>query len=79
MEQIGRANYRVSHFYDATPPGRILRVTYQCPLCGATLGLKGHEIHPDGSVTPAVLCPYCDFNDMIKLEGWKHERPKVQN
>ena len=70
MEQIDRENYRVMHMHDADPPYRSIRVTYQCPLCGGTLGLKGHSIGANGAVTPPVLCPYCDFNDDITLVGW---------
>ena len=78
MEQIERDHYRAMHIMDADPPFRVIRVTYQCPLCGITLGLKGHKINPSGVVEPEVLCPYCDFNDTIRLMGWKEATPIVQ-
>ena len=34
--------------------------------------LLDHEIAPDGTVTPSVVCPEdgCEFHDYLKLEGW---------
>lgn len=31
-----------------------------------------HEIAPDGSASPSLLCPVeaCGFHDMVRLEGW---------
>lgn len=47
-----------------------------CPRCGYRAGLghgTNHEIAPDGTVSPSVVCdtPSCSFHEYIKLEGWK--------
>jgi hypothetical protein len=42
----------------------------RCP-CGEYLGLQDHAIADDGTVTPSVVCPRCDWHHNLKLEGWK--------
>ena len=46
---------------------------FTCPRCGLTGSLSDHEIRPDGTVNPSVVCPGegCDFHAFIRLEGWK--------
>jgi len=53
-----------------TPDGR--KASFTCPKCGGFGSLTDHDIAPDGTVTPSVVCPYdgCDFHEFIKLEGW---------
>jgi hypothetical protein len=42
-----------------------------CPQCPTYASLHGtHEIAVDGTVSPSVVCPNCDFHDFVKLEGW---------
>ena len=43
-----------------------------CPQCDQLGVLIDHEILPDGTVQPSVVCPTqgCTFHEMIKLEGW---------
>lgn len=43
-----------------------------CPSCGKFAGLS-HEIKPDGTVHPSVVCPYdeCNFHDFIRLLDWE--------
>lgn len=47
--------------------------TVSCPSCGKTASLSGHEIDPQGVVTPSLGCPYdsCDFHAWVTLEGWE--------
>lgn len=47
-------------------------VAFCCPN-GHIGGLSDHEIAPDGTVSPSVVCPEpgCDFHEFIKLEGWQ--------
>ena len=35
--------------------------------------LSAHEIAPDGTVTPSVVCPEdeCDWHEMVRLDGWE--------
>lgn len=42
-----------------------------CPKCGQ-FGSLNHEIAPDGTVTPSMVCTTkdCGFHDMGKLVGW---------
>lgn len=40
----------------------------KCPTYGSFFGT--HEIAADGTVTPSVACPNCDFHDSLFLEGW---------
>lgn len=44
-----------------------------CPGCGYLGGLHKHDIAPDGTVTPSMVCPWapCTFHDMGRLEGWR--------
>ncbi len=46
---------------------------FTCPRCGLTGSLADHEIRPDGTVSPSVVCPGegCDFHAFIRLGGWK--------
>jgi len=45
--------------------------TVTCPVCGQTCTLIDHQIDPDGTVSPSLVCPYdCGFHEFIKLEGW---------
>jgi hypothetical protein len=56
---------------------------FSCPGCGETFGLSRWTIAVDGSVWPSVdhsrpilnadgtsVPSYCQFHDMIRLEGW---------
>lgn len=56
---------------------------FSCPGCGETFGLSTWTIAADGSVWPSVdhskpikktdgttVPSYCQFHDMIRLEGW---------
>lgn len=33
---------------------------------------EGHQIAPDGTVSPSVVCPHdgCDFHEFVRLENW---------
>lgn len=44
-----------------------------CPQCGRGGTLTDHEIAPDGTITPSVVCPHpgCSYHDMGKLDGWQ--------
>lgn len=42
-----------------------------CPNCHIMGTISDHNISEDGTVTPSVICPECDFHDMIKLLEWK--------
>lgn len=45
---------------------------FRCPKCPTYGSLFGtHDIADDGTVTPSVVCPNCDFHESIKLEGWQ--------
>ena len=44
-------------------------VLFTCPNCG-TIGTFDHEIAPDGTVTPSVVCPDCEFHEWLKLDDW---------
>ncbi len=54
-----------------TPEGR--KASFTCPKCGQLGSLSDHDIAPDGTVTPSVVCPHegCTFHENIKLEGWQ--------
>jgi hypothetical protein len=54
-----------------------LSATFACPKCHMVGSLSDHEIAPDGTVTPSVVCPNeaCDFHEYIQLEGWENETP----
>ena len=54
-----------------TPTGRT--ALFCCPN-GQIGSLTDHEIQPDGTVQPSVVCPHdgCNFHEFIKLEGWDH-------
>jgi predicted RNA-binding Zn-ribbon protein involved in translation (DUF1610 family) len=53
-----------------TPEGR--KASFTCPKCGQLGSLADHNIAPDGTVSPSVVCPTagCDFHEFIRLEGW---------
>lgn len=45
--------------------------TLWCPQ-GHMGSLEGHDIAPDGTVTPSVVCPEkaCDWHKYVRLLGW---------
>jgi predicted RNA-binding Zn-ribbon protein involved in translation (DUF1610 family) len=47
--------------------------SFTCPICGQTAVLIDHEIAPDGTVSPSVVCPHdgCGFHEFIQLDGWQ--------
>lgn len=46
-------------------------VRVACPGCGVKGTLLDHEIAPDGTVSPSLLCPdACGFHEEVQLEGW---------
>lgn len=51
-----------------TRDGRSL-VIVTCPN-GHMAGLDDHEVADDGTVTPSLECPSCDFHDSVKLIGY---------
>lgn len=53
-----------------TPTAR--SASFTCPLCGQTGLLIDHQIAPDGTVSPSVVCSHeeCTFHEFIQLEGW---------
>lgn len=57
----------------------ILTATMSCPGCGKGASLTDHEIKPDGTVHPSVVCPHdgCEFHEHLRLEGWINESKKV--
>lgn len=54
--------------------------TFTCLLCGEVGTLEDHEIEPDGTVSPSVVCPTpdCEFHEWIQLEGWNNGQPVNQ-
>jgi hypothetical protein len=36
---------------------------------------EGHEVGPDGTVTPSVICPSCSFHEDVVLEDWANPWP----
>lgn len=52
-----------------SPAGRTALLA--CPN-GHIGSLSDHDIAPDGTVSPSVVCPHegCTFHEFIKLEGW---------
>lgn len=42
-----------------------------CPLCLSTFGMGAHQILPDGTVTPSVVCPNkCGFHTNVTFLDW---------
>ena len=62
-------------FWDSGPRGKT--AAFVCPICGTLAMLIDHEIAPDGTVTPSVVCPTegCDFHEFVRLEGWEVNVP----
>lgn len=49
---------------------------FRCPKCDTYGALAGtHDIAWDGTVTPSMVCPNCDFHEWIKLDGWNRPDP----
>ena len=52
-----------------------------CPMCGKvmTVGLAIHTIHPDGRLSPSLVCPFkpCLFHVMARLEDWNGGDPAL--
>lgn len=45
---------------------------FRCPKCPTVGSLDGtHEVADDGTVTPSMVCPNCDFHEWIVLDGWQ--------
>lgn len=44
-----------------------------CPTCGKFGSLGNHEVAPDGTVSPSLVCPWkpCLFHDSGRLKDWK--------
>jgi hypothetical protein len=42
----------------------------RCGGCGVCAGLD-HEVAPDGTVAPSLVCPDCGWHVMATLEGWQ--------
>lgn len=38
--------------------GTMLSATYRCLECGEPMGLQNHQVNPDGSINPSVVCPH---------------------
>jgi hypothetical protein len=52
-------------------PQNIRKASFTCPICGNACSLSDHEIAPDGTVSPSLICPYgCGFHEFIHLDGW---------
>lgn len=52
-----------------------MQVQVGCPGCQRALALPAHQIAADGTVTPAVECPECEFANLIKLRGYDGHPP----
>jgi hypothetical protein len=50
-----------------------ITVRFCCPDCGLCGALDDHEISPDGTVVPSVVCPNdeCDFHETVRLQGYE--------
>jgi hypothetical protein len=48
----------------------IMKALIACPDCGLVLSLREHAVHPDGRVSPSVLCPRCEFCEIVRLEAY---------
>jgi len=48
-----------------------VKATMKCSH-GHVMTLRGHEIAPDGAVSPSVVCPQagCDFHEFVTLKEW---------
>ncbi len=46
-----------------------LGVFVVCPECRTTLRLN-HDVAADGTITPSIGCPACQFHDRGVLVGW---------
>jgi hypothetical protein len=45
-------------------------VRVHCPGCGSGYFLD-HDVKSDGTVTPSLDCPSCEFHEFVRLEGYK--------
>jgi len=50
--------------------GRMPLAIVRCPSCGHRFPIVHHKIAADGTVTPELMCPSCNFKDKVTLEGW---------
>lgn len=67
-----------------THPGRLLQGAWceyceygrrsaaiSCPTCSRAFSVLRHQIAPDGTCSPSVVCPWqCGFHDWVRLLGW---------
>lgn len=44
-------------------------ILVKCPR--GHIGVLDHDIDDDGTVTPSVQCPSCEWHEMIRLDGWR--------
>lgn len=47
-----------------------VRVFAVCPDCGLNAQLD-HDVADDGTVTPSLDCPECEFHAFVKLKDWE--------
>ncbi len=70
---IADPDYTVRHGIRVVGAARGI-VHVNCPNCDKLLMLCGtiHQIGPDGSVSPSIVCPYppCGWHVFAKLAGW---------
>ncbi len=61
-------------WFNVLTGGRKIAIT-RCSN-GHVGSLEDHEIAPDGTVSPSVVCQVegCDFHDYIKLEDYEKHR-----
>ena len=37
-------------------------VTFECPFCGSSFGLRADEVKNDEGTLDKIYCPYCGLN-----------------
>lgn len=44
-----------------------------CPECGfvSIMLPQEHVVDCDGNVSPSVVCPECEFHEMVQFVGWR--------
>lgn len=62
------------------PEPGVVKPDLYCPGCGRSGHLGGHEIRPDGAVSPSVVCPFeCGFHAFVILDGWPGRFLRAEN
>jgi hypothetical protein len=65
-------SFRINNWTFAKKSDELKAIVW-CPNCDGRIGIRTHEISPDGEVSPTLVCPHkgCNFREEVQLREYR--------